>query len=75
MIQQIKNDIEKRFNGEEVEVVFAEAFSNGEIEILKEQTKQELDNVQEDIGKLSFSITCHTGPGVIGIGCCKKHRI
>lgn len=73
MFNQIKEDIIKRFNGQEVEIVFAEAFSKGEIENFKEEVKQELIDVDENIGKLSYSIICHTGPGVIGIGCCKKH--
>ena len=73
MLNQIKEDIKNKFNNEEVDIVFAEAFSKGEIEIFKEEAKKELNNIDENIGKLSFSITCHTGPGVIGIGCCKKH--
>ena len=73
MLNQIKEDIKNKFNNEEVEIVFAEAFSKGEIETFKEEVKQELTNIDENIGKLSFSIICHTGPGVIGIGCCKKH--
>ena len=75
MINQIMEDIERRFNNEEVEIVFAESFSNGEIIKLQQEASLELNNVQEDIGRLSFSIACHTGPGVIGIGCCKKHNI
>lgn len=73
MIEQIKKDIETRF-GDEYIVYIVECYSNGEINNFLEEAKQELNNVEEQIEKLSFSIACHTGPGVLAIGCCKKHH-
>ena len=74
MLDQIKGDITNRFENDAI-VYFVESYSNGEIEKYKEEASLEITNeICQNIHKLSFSVTCHTGPGVIAIATCKNHH-
>lgn len=72
MIEQIKEDIKNRF-GEDVVINFVHCNSEEAIKEFLNEAKNEFDSIDENIRSISYSIACHTGPGVIAITCCKKH--
>lgn len=74
MISQIKKDIENRF-GNDVEINVVHVFAQEEIEIFKREVEEIFKDYSINVSSVSFSISCHTGPGVIAITCCKKHDL
>ena len=75
MIEQVKKDIEEKF-GNDVIINFVHSFNEEGINEFINEAKQEFNVLQIDDNprNISFSIMCHTGPGVIAITCLKKHH-
>lgn len=74
MIEQINQDIENKF-GKDVVVNIVHCYNSELAYDFLEETKNTLNNVDDKIKTLSYSIACHTGPGVLAITCCKKHNL
>lgn len=76
MINAIKDDIEMRFGGISKENGMLLQIAHTESEQAAEILKQELLDVFPDypvyIDHLPLNVACHTGPGALGIACCKK---
>lgn len=80
MIEAMKNDLNTKFKKwyDKNEVYLLAASSSG-----KEETEKWINEIKEAFGgmevmcdDLSLGVTCHIGPGGLGIGCsCKPERI
>lgn len=80
MIDAIKKDIDTRFGGDVKNVTISFAHTKNDVEI--ENVKNELINrlpgcnVEEMVtDPLSLSVSCHIGPGALGIAVMKKFDI
>lgn len=76
MINAIKDDIEMRFGGISKNNGMWLQIAHTESEQAAEILKQELLDIFPDypvyIDHLPLNVACHTGPGALGIACCKK---
>lgn len=76
MIQAVKDDLEKRFkeyvNPDMLMLHGAYAGNKEEAEIWKQELEAEFPGFEIEMYPLSLSVTCHTGPGVLAVGCAKK---
>lgn len=76
MINAIKNDIENRFGGitEENGVWLQIAYAHDKDAALafKEELNEHFPGYDIHMDPLSLSVSCHIGPGAIGVACCKK---
>ncbi len=79
MIQAIKKDIETRFGGfddtlkDRVILQIAHTKNEEVAQMFKKEIKKEFPGVEvKDIDPLSLSVSCHIGPGALGIACTKK---
>ena len=75
MINAIKKDIETKYDGkyEDMHMYVAYTYNKEDGEKLMELVKKEFPNgIDYTIRPLSLSISCHIGPGAIGIGFAKK---
>lgn len=82
MLQAIKNDIQNRFGGfdetirERITIQLAYTKDNSEAQEMREIIREEFYGIEvQDIDPLSLSVSCHIGPGALGIGCCKKLKL
>jgi len=73
MLEAMKKDITERFGGSEVHLMLAHSQEDEETAL---EWKKEVENYfpgyEIYMNPLSLSIVCHTGPGVLAIGCTKK---
>lgn len=73
MLEAMKKDLEERFGDTPVNLMLAHS---QEDESIAEEWKSEVEKFfpEYDIymAKLALSIVCHTGPGVLAVGCTKK---
>ena len=76
MIAALKNDIETRFGGVGAQKVWLGVAYTDDLEAtqaLKEELLAALPGYTEVmLAPLSLSVSCHIGPGAIGVGCMKK---
>lgn len=76
MINAIKDDVERRFGGVSKDNGMWLQIAHTESEQSAEALKQELLDAFPDypvyIDHLPLNVACHTGPGALGIACCKK---
>ncbi len=75
MLNALRNDIEKRFGGvESKDYTLAIAHTQNEDAaiLLREELAALYPDVEIYVGTLALSVACHTGPGALGVGCCKK---
>ena len=76
MIAALKNDIETRFGGVENQKVWLGVAYTDDLkaaEVLKEELLAAMPGYTEVmLAPLSLSVSCHIGPGAIGVGCMKK---
>lgn len=75
MLNAIRADLEQRFGGvESKDYVLQIAHTQNEeaAMALKEEMEQLYPGVDIYVDHLALSIACHTGPGALGVGCCKK---
>ncbi len=79
MINAIKNDIENRFGGitEKNSVWLQVAYAHDKEAALsfKEELQANFPGCEIHMDPLSLSVSCHIGPGAVGIACCKKMHI
>lgn len=78
MINALRNDMENRFGGADKDNIWLQVAYTKNRDIA-EQVKEELSNefpgFDIHMDPLSLSVSCHIGPGALGIACCKKLRI
>lgn len=77
MIDAIKKDIDQRFGGDPSNVTIAFAHTKNDVEIskLKEELVSGIPGCNIDnmvINPLSLSVSCHIGPGALGIAVMKN---
>ncbi len=77
MTEAIKNDIITRFGGDASKVVIGFAYTKDIEPVLelKEEIIKDIPDCQVEtmfVDPLSLSVSCHIGPGAIGIGVMKK---
>ncbi len=75
MLNAIRNDLEQRFGGvDSKDYVLQIAHTQNEeaAMALKEEMTQLYPGINIYVDHLALSIACHTGPGALGVGCCKK---
>ncbi len=75
MIETIKNDFEKRFQdpqGENMHIYIAYTYDLEVAEEFKKEVQEAFPNHEIVMNPLSLSVSCHIGPGALGIGCSKK---
>ncbi len=74
MIDKIKSELETEFKTEHEQgkmlLLMAHTRIGEEAEKFKEEAEQELGMKVTYIDELSLSVSCHTGPGALGIGLC-----
>ena len=78
MITAIRNDMETRFGGASKENIWLQlAYTKNReaAEQLKEELMNEFPGFDIHMDPLSLSVSCHIGPGALGIACCKKMKI
>ena len=80
MLKAMKKDMEKRFAKERAAGIMAleVAYSEIDEELLKgwfAEVQEAFPDMPVYTGKLSLSVACHTGPGVLAIACAKKSAI
>lgn len=79
MIEAVKNDLETKFKSEyekgEVYLVAASSASDEETVKWADEIKEAFPDMELMCDTLSMGVSCHIGPGGLGIGCsCKPQR-
>ena len=71
MINAIREDLDQRFGGDVANVRMAVAYTKDRepAEQFAKQVEEELGCKVEHIDPLSLTVSCHIGPGGMGIGC------
>ena len=73
MIEALHNDIETRFGGiGQVRLYVAHTDRKDDAQEFCKIIEQQFGTQVTFCDPLSLSIACHTGPGALGIACCKK---
>ena len=75
MLNALHNDIENRFGGvENKDYVLCIAHTQNEeaAQSLKQELMQLYPGQAIYVDTLSLSVACHTGPGALGVACCRK---
>ena len=72
MIEAIRQDIETRFQGEQIQLAMAYTHGASEIDSFRSEIENAFPEHSIDEGKLALSIACHNGPGVLAIGVSRK---
>lgn len=75
MIHALQSDMENRFGGkdpENIALYIAYTKEKEAAEKFREEVLQAFPGFEIYMAPLSLSISCHTGPGALGIGCCKR---
>ncbi len=76
MIAALKNDIETRFGGVDAQKVWLGVAYTDDLEaaqILKDELLAAMPGyIEVMMAPLSLSVSCHIGPGAIGVACMKK---
>lgn len=76
MIEAVKNDMENRFDGKNVQLMIAYTCSDEEAMKWKEELEVKIPGCEiTHVDRLSLSVSCHIGPGAIAVSCCKKMEI
>ena len=76
MIEAVKNDIENRFAGKNVQLMIAYTCSDEEAMKWKEELEAKFPGYEiAHVDRLSLSVSCHIGPGAFAVACCKKMEI
>ncbi len=80
MLKAMKKDMEKRFAKERTAGIMAlqVAYSNIDEESLNTwvaEVQEMFPDMPVYAGRLSLSVACHTGPGVLAVACAKKSAI
>lgn len=74
MIDKIKSELETEFKAEHEQgkmlLLMAHTRIGEEAEKFKEEAEKELNMKVSYVDELSLSVSCHTGPGALGIGLC-----
>ena len=72
MFEAIKRDLEERFKDEDVILQTAYSGDPELGEAWRKKVAEEFPNYEISNEILPLSVSCHTGPGAIGIGCSKR---
>lgn len=75
MISAIKNDMETRFGGVSKDNIWLQMAYTNNLDAankLKEELMAEFPGFDIHMDPLSLSVSCHIGPGALGVACCKK---
>lgn len=75
MIKAMRDDMENRFGGaspENVWLYIAYTKDEASAEKFKQEVSEAFPGFEIYMVPLPLSISCHIGPGALGIGCCKK---
>ena len=75
MINALRNDMENRFGGaapENVWLYIAYKKDEESAERFKQEVSMAFPGFPIYMVPLPLSISCHLGPGALGIACCKK---
>lgn len=75
MINALRSDMEKRFGGatpENIWLYIAYTKDEEAAERFKQEVSEAFPGFPIYMVPLPLSISCHLGPGALGIGCCKK---
>lgn len=75
MINAIRADMEKRFDGATPENIWLEAAYTKDAETaekFKQELMAEFPGFDIYMAPLSLSVACHIGPGSLAVACCKK---
>jgi len=73
MIKQVEADIETRFGGEKnVNICIAHTQNENNAKHFKELLQQKFPYSRIHIDPLALSVSCHVGPGTLGIGVTKR---
>lgn len=76
MTNAIKSDIENRFGGisadNQIYLQVVHSQNEEAAKVLKDELQEQFPDYPIYVDRLSLSVACHTGPGVLAITCCKK---
>ena len=75
MMNALRNDLEHRFGGVENKnyILYIAHTQNEEAALsLKEELAMAYPDVEIYMDRLPLSVSCHIGPGALGVGCCRK---
>lgn len=75
MFKALENDLNTRFLGKEDQIILGIAYTGvDDTEALKceEELHEKFPQYEIIRAPLSLSISCHVGPGALGVGCMKK---
>lgn len=74
MIDTIRQEMEGRYQGQEVEIVTAYSGAPEVGEAWKKRVEEEFPGREIYCAPLALSIACHVGAGALGISCMKKMK-
>lgn len=73
MVEAIKNDLDNRFAGKDVQLMIAYTCSDEDALKWKDELKAKFPEFEITfVDRLSLSVSCHIGPGAVAVACCKK---
>ena len=78
MLNALKNDLENRFGGVEAgdyKLFIAHTQNQEAAFSLKDELSLKYPETDIYMDHLPLSVSCHTGPGALGVGCCRKLHI
>lgn len=74
MLDALEMDLKERFANKDVALYVATTCGAEETENWKAEVQERFPNYDIEADYLSLSVSCHIGPGALGIGCAKKVR-
>lgn len=72
MLETVKRDLEEKYAGEDMTLYIATSCDEETTKAWKREVEQHFSGQEVVAEYLSLSVTCHTGPGALGIGYAKK---
>ena len=75
MMNALRNDLEHRFGGVEMQnyTLYVAHTRNEEAALsLQKELEAAYPGVEVYMDRLPLSVSCHIGPGALGVGCCQK---
>lgn len=72
MLEMVKKDLEEKYAGEDMVLYIATSCDEETTKAWKEEVENYFSGQNVTADYLSLSVSCHTGPGALGIGYAKK---
>ena len=71
ILETVKKDLDEKYAGEDIALYVATSCDEEATNLWKEEVQNYFPEIEVKAEYLSLSVTCHTGPGTLGIGYAK----